>query len=188
VLERQLSQAWPDKVAFPGHFLAAALGIVPPVLTTITAYGVGLFIHVLAVVLAFGPTFGYGFFIGYADTKAPAAVPAVNRAVNLTNLYLVTPAMIVVLAAGFYLLAEGDISASESWVQVGFAAMVILFALVHGFFIPRTRKAIELSERDLAAGGELNDEYRRVSAQMARVGQLAGLIVAVAIFFMVVKP
>jgi hypothetical protein len=34
----------------------------------------------------------------------------------------------------------------------------------------------------------LSPEYRRISSQMARVGQLAGLIVAVAIFFMVVKP
>jgi uncharacterized membrane protein len=161
---------------------------VPPVLATVTAYNVGLFIHVLAVVLAFGPTFAYGFFIGFADTKAPLAVPAVHRAVNMTNRYLVTPAMIVVLAAGFYLLSKGDIGASESWVQVGFVAIVALFGLVHGFFIPRTKKAIELSERDLAAGGELSDEYRAVSAQMARIGQLTGLIIAVTIFFMVVKP
>jgi uncharacterized membrane protein len=158
------------------------------VLATVTGYNVGLFIHVLAVVLAFGPTFGYGFFIGFADTRAPAAVPAVNRAVNLCNFFLVTPAMIVLLAAGIYLLAKGDISASESWVTVGFVAIIVLFGVVHGFFVPRTRKAIELSERDLAAGGELSDDYRRVSAQMARVGQLAGLIVAATIFFMVVKP
>ena len=124
-----------------------------------------------------------------AETKAPNAVPAVLKAVNLTNRYLVTLAMVVVLAAGFYLLAEGDISASESWVQVGFVAIAILFGLVGGFFVPRTRKAIELAERDLTAGGgELSHEYRKVSAQMARVGQLAGLIVAVTIFFMVVKP
>jgi len=158
------------------------------VLATITAYNVGKFIHVLAVVLAFGPTFGCGFFIGLADTRAPAAVPAVNRAVRLTNLFLVTPAMIVVLAAGFYLLAEGDISMGESWVTVGLVTIIVLFGLVHGFFNPRTRRAIELAERDLAAGGELSPEYRRISSQMARVGQLAGLIVAVAIFFMVVKP
>jgi uncharacterized membrane protein len=158
------------------------------VLATITAYSVGLFIHVLAVVLAFGPTFGYGFFIGFADNRAPAAVPAVHRAVRMANLFLVTPAMIVVLAAGLYLVAKEDLSMSESWITVGFVAIIVLFGLVHGFFNPRTRKAIELSERDLTAGGELSDEYRRVSAQMAGVGQLAGLIVAVAIFFMVVKP
>ncbi len=64
----------------------------------------------------------------------------------------------------------------------------MLFGLVHAYFQPRTRKAIELSERDLAAGGELSAEYSALSAQMARVGQLAGLVVAVTIFFMVVKP
>ena len=157
-------------------------------LATVTAYSVGLFVHILAVVLAFGPTFGYGFFIGFADTRAPAAVPAVHRAVRMTNLYLVTPAMILVLAAGIYLMAKGNWDASQSWIAVGFAAIVVLFGLLHGFFMPRTRKAIELSERDLAAGGELGEEYTRVSAQMARVGQLTGLVVAVTIFFMVVKP
>jgi uncharacterized membrane protein len=161
--------------------------IVRPVLATVTAYGVGLFIHILAVVLAFGPTFGYGFFIGFADTRAPAAVPAVHRAVRMTNLFLVTPAMIVVLAAGIYLMVKQDWG-NQSWITVGFVAIILFFGLVHAFFQPRTRKAIELAERDLAAGGELSDEYRRVSAQMARVGQLAGLIVAVTIFFMVVKP
>ena len=158
------------------------------VLATVTAYAVGLFIHVLAVVLAFGPTFGYGFFIGFADARAPASVPAVHQAVRLTNLFLVTPAMIVVLAAGIYLMAKGDFDASQSWITVGFVAIIVLFALVHGFFNPWTRRAIELSERDLAAGGELSDDYRRVSAQIARVGQVAGLIVALSIFFMVVKP
>jgi uncharacterized membrane protein len=168
--------------------LSGALDILRHVLaTTITAYNVGLFIHVLAVVLAFGPTFGYGFFIGFADTRAPTAVPAVHRAVRLTNLLLVTPAMIVVLGAGIYLMVKGDWG-DQSWITVGFIAILALLGLVHAYFNPRTRKAIELSERDLAAGGELSDEYRRLSAQMARVGQLAGLIVAVTIFFMIVKP
>jgi uncharacterized membrane protein len=171
---RQIRQSW-------------LVGIVRPVLATVTAYSVGLFIHVLAVVLAFGPTFGYGFFIGFADTKAPAAVPAIHRAIRLVNLYLVTPAMIVVLAAGIYLMVKGDWG-NQSWITIGFIAIIVLFGLVHAYFNPRTRKAIELAERDLAAGGDLSAEYSAVSAQMARVGQLAGLIVVVTIFFMVVKP
>jgi Na+/proline symporter len=94
----------------------------------------------------------------------------------------------MILAAGIYLLAKGDISASESWVTVGFIAIIVLFGMVHGFFGPRYRRGIELAERDLAASGELSPEYRKVSAQMARGGQVAGLIVAIAVFFMVVKP
>lgn len=157
-------------------------------LATVAAYDVGLFVHILAVVLAFGPTFGYAFFMGFADSKAPASVPAVYRAAQLSDRYLVTPGMLVVLAAGIYLLAKGDISAGESWVGVGFVAIIALFAMAHGFFAPRYRRAIELAERDLAAGGELSAEYRAVSRQVARGGQIAGLIIAVTIFFMVVKP
>jgi hypothetical protein len=64
----------------------------------------------------------------------------------------------------------------------------VLFGLVHGYFIPRGRKAEELAERDLAGSGELSPEYQALSKQIAGVGQLTGLIVAVTIFFMVVKP
>lgn len=155
---------------------------------SITAYGVGLWLHVLAVVLAFGPTFGYAFFMGYADANAPGSVPVIYRAAQASDRYLITPAMIVLLVAGIYLLAKGDISTGESWVSVGIAAIIVLFGMVHGFFAPRYRRAIELSERDLAAGGELSDEYGAVSRQIARGGQLAGAIIAVTIFFMVVKP
>jgi uncharacterized membrane protein len=158
------------------------------VIASITAYGVGKWLHVLAVVLAFGPTFGYAFFMGYADANAPRAVPVMYRVAQMCDRYLVTPGMVVVLAAGIYLLAKGDISASESWVTVGFVAIIVLFGMVHGFFAPRYRRAIELSERDLTAGGELSAEYRNVSRQIARGGQLAGAIIAVTIFFMVVKP
>jgi len=167
---------------------AGALDMLAPVLAEITAYNVGKFIHVLTVVLAFGPTFGYGFFIGLADSTSPTSVPTVHRAVRMTNLFLVTPAMILLLAAGIYLMAEGDWDAGASWITVGFIAIIALLGLVHAYFNPRTSKAIALAERDLAAGGELSAEYQALSRQMARVGQLAGLIVAVAIFFMVVKP
>jgi uncharacterized membrane protein len=159
-----------------------------PVLADVTAYNLGLFVHVLAVVVGFGPTFAYGVFIGFAEARAPASAPAVLRAVNMTNRFLVTPAMILVLAAGIYLMAKGDYGAGESWISVGLVAIVLLFGLVHGFFLPQGRKAVEMGERDLAGDGELGANYRALSARIARVGQLAGLIVIVTIFFMVVKP
>jgi uncharacterized membrane protein len=158
------------------------------VLADVTGYNLGVFIHILAVVVGFGPTFAYGFFIAFAETRAPASTPAVLQAVNMTNRFLVTPAMIVLLAAGIYLMADNDIDASESWITVGFVAIILMFGLVHGFFLPQGRRALSLAERDLAAGSELSAEYRSVSSRIARVGQLAGLIVVVAIFFMVVKP
>jgi hypothetical protein len=60
--------------------------------------------------------------------------------------------------------------------------------MVHAFFGPRVRKAIDLAERDVADGGELGPEYRKLAKQLALGGQIAGLITALTIFFMVVKP
>ena len=157
------------------------------VLASVTDYSVGLFIHVLAVVLAFGPTFSYGIVFSLTQ-KYPRATPAFFEAIRKVDTYLVDPGMIVVLLAGIYLLAEGPWESSESWVTVGFVAIIALFGLQHGFFRPQGRKAQALAERDLEAGDTLSDEFMEVAKRLGMVGPIAGLIVVVTIFFMVAKP
>jgi len=156
-------------------------------LATITGYGVGLFIHVLAVVLAFGPTFGYALFFSVAP-QFPRATPALMAGVQKTDRYLVNPGMIVVLLAGIYLLVEGPWQESEGFITVGFVATLALLGLQHGFFRPQTAKAKELAERALRSGDDLSDEFMALSQRIGQVGTVAGLIVVLAIFFMVVKP
>jgi len=156
-------------------------------LATVTDYSVGLFLHILAVVLAFGPTFGYGIFFSVAP-QYPRATPAILSGIQRCDRYLVNPGMIVLLLAGIYLLAEGPWEASEAFVSVGFLAIVVLFGLQHAFFQPQTRKAKALAERDLEAGDTLSAEFEAVSQRLGQVGMLAGLIVVVTIFFMVAKP
>ena len=157
------------------------------VLANITDYGVGLFIHILAVVLAFGPTFSYGVIFSLTQ-KYPRSTPAFFEAIRKVDNYLVDPAMIVVLLAGIYLLAEGPWQSSEAWITVGFVAIIALFGLQHGFFRPQGRKAQALAERDLEAGDTLSDEFTAVARRLGTVGPVAGLIVVIAIFFMVTKP
>jgi uncharacterized membrane protein len=157
------------------------------VTATITGYSIGLFIHILAVVLAFGPTFGYGFIFSVAP-QHPRATPALMAGVQKIDRYLVNPGMVVILIAGIYLMSKGSWDASESFIAVGFVAILALFGLQHGFFQPQTRKARELAERDLESGDTLSDEFNAVSQRLGQVGGLAGLIVVVTIFFMVVKP
>jgi uncharacterized membrane protein len=157
-------------------------------LATITGYNVGLFLHVLAVVLAFGPTFGYGFFVAAAEANSPESVPTVLRGIQQVDRFLVQPGLVVVLLAGIYLLQKADISAGESWVSIGFVAIIALLGLSHGFFRPQTAKALELAERDLDSGETLSAEYSTISKRLENVGKLAGLIVAITIFFMTVKP
>jgi uncharacterized membrane protein len=157
-----------------------------PAMATITGYSIGLFIHILAVVLAFGPTFAYGIFFSVLP-KYPRATPALIEGIQKVDKYLVNTGSIVVLLAGMYLMAEGNWD-GESWITVGFIAIIALLGLQHAFFRPQTARAKELAERDLEAGDTLSEEFGEVSKRLATVGPIAGLIVVVTIFFMTVKP
>jgi len=150
-------------------------------------YKFALFLHILAVVLAFGPTFGYGFFFSVAP-QYPRATPAILAGIQKVDRYLVNPGMIVLLLAGIYLLADGPWEGSDAFISIGFLAIIVLFGLQHGFFGPKVREAKALAERDLQSGDTLSAEFEELSARIGKVGTLAGLIVVVTIFFMAYKP
>jgi len=157
------------------------------VLANVTGYSVGLFIHILAVVLAFGPTFAYGLIFSVMP-KYPRATPAFFDAIRKVDTYLVNPGMIVVLLAGIYVMSKGNWDGGEAFIVVGFLAILVLFGLQHAFFRPQGRKAQELAERDLKQGDSFSEEFEEISRRLSMVGPLAGLIVVVTIFFMTVKP
>jgi len=159
----------------------------PLMLATITGYSVGLFLHTLAVVLAFGPTFGYALFFSVAP-QFPRATPALLAGVQKTDRYLVNPGMIVLLLAGLYLLSDGPWEMSDTFISVGFLTILALFGLQHGFFGPKVREAKAIAERDFESGDSLSDEFMALSQRIGQVGTLAGVIVVIAIFFMTVKP
>lgn len=150
-------------------------------------YKFALFLHILAVVLAFGPTFGYGFFFSVAP-QHPRATPAILAGIQKVDRYLVNPGMIVLLLAGIYVFADGPWEGSDVFISVGFLAIVVLFGLQHGFFQPKVREAKALAERDLQSGDALSAEFEELGARIGKVGTLAGLIVVVTIFFMAYKP
>jgi hypothetical protein len=159
-----------------------------------SAYEFALFLHVTAVVLAFGPTFGYAFFQALTERHYPRGVPTMWRAIDATGKYLVTPAGTVALLAGLYLVIDGDSpwEFSDPFVGFGIVAILILLGLGGAFFAPQGRKAEELAERDIQAAGAgdvtFSDEYWAISKRVAQVGTLAGILIVVTIFFMTVKP
>jgi Predicted integral membrane protein (DUF2269) len=157
------------------------------VLANVTGYSVGLFIHILAVVLAFGPTFAYGLIFSVMP-RYPRSAPAFFEAIRKVDTYLVNPGILVVLLAGIYVMSEGNWDGGEAFITVGFLAILILLGLQHAFFRPQGRKAQELAERDLKNGDTFSVEFEEVTRRLSTVGPIAGLIVVVTIFFMTVKP
>lgn len=157
------------------------------VLADITGYSVGLFVHVLAVVVTFGPTFAYGIIFSTLS-RHPRSAPALFEAVRKVDDYLVNPGTLVVLLAGIYLMADGHWGGGEAFIVVGFVAIVVLMGLQHAFFRPQGVRARELAERDLEVGDGFSEEFEALTRRLGTVGMSAGLIVVVTIFFMSVKP
>jgi len=152
-------------------------------------YKIALFIHVLAVVLAFGPTFGYGIVFGVIP-QYPRAAPAVLTGIQRVDRILVNPGAVIVLLAGIFLMATSSSvwDGSDAFIIVGFIAIIALLGLQHAYFQPQVRKLKELAERDLEGGESLSPEFEALGKQVGNVGMLAGLIVVVTIFFMTYKP
>ncbi len=157
----------------------------------VSFYDVVVWLHISAVVIAFGPTFAFGIYLALTGKKHPRSIPAVIEAQNVVNLGNVTIGSIVVLLSGLYLAADGDWF-EEVFVGVGIVASIVLLGLVHGFFLPHDRRALAAAKRDIDAAGdgevEFSEEFNRATAASARVGPIAGLIVILTVYFMTAKP
>lgn len=159
----------------------------------ITFYDVVLSIHIIAVVVGLGATYAYPIFGAVIGRAEPRAIPAYARAIQVSDRFLVTPAMIVILAAGIYLVSDSPIyEFSQFWVSATFAILIVIFAMAGLLFTPRNNRLLELAERDIAAAGDgpvtMSPEFVTVQKQIALAGQIAGLLVLVAIFLMSAKP
>jgi len=131
--------------------------------------------------------FAYPLIGAVAERLDPRAMPWWHQVRSLVGQRLITPSMVVVLAAGIYLAAKDD-AFSKFYVGWGFVAIVVLGGLGGMFFTPKEKKLEELARRDVAAAGHgevtWSAEYTALQKQVARVGGACALLVAVTIIFM----
>jgi uncharacterized membrane protein len=153
----------------------------------IALYDVVLFVHILAVVVAFGVVFAYPVIDGYFRRASPRELPALHHLHVLLARRVVTPAMTVVLLAGLY-LALDRWSLGDPWISATFAILFVLFGLMGGVLTPADRRLVQLAERDAGAGGAPSADYERERRKADLFGSLALALVVVAIFLMVAKP
>jgi uncharacterized membrane protein len=160
----------------------------------VTFFEIVKFLHVAAVVTAWGVTFAYPVLQRAAERQHPSAVPYFWRSVNRVGMVIIGPGAFLILATGIVLVVDSPaFGFGDLFVTVGMIAIIVLIAFGPLFFTPAERKLAAAAERDIAASGaagevRLGEEYQAASRRYALVGNLNGLIVLVAIFFMVVKP
>jgi hypothetical protein len=154
-------------------------------------YDVIVWLHVSAVVIAFGPTFAFGIYQAMTATNHPRSLPAVIEAQNVVTRTMVTGGGVLVLLTGIYLTADRW-DFGYFFITWGLIAIIVLLGLAHGFFLPHDRRALAAAKRDIEAAGsgevEFGEEFNRESGASARMGPIAGLIVILTIYVMAAKP
>ena len=158
-------------------------------IAAITFYSVVLFVHIAAVVIAFGVTFTYPLIVPLTRRTSPGSLAHLHALQRAIGQRIISPLAIIVLLAGVYLALKGPYDFGDWWVGLGLASIVVLIGMGHAFFSPREGRLAELAERDLAASADgepaLTPEYDAAAKQVAIGGALSSLLVLGTIFVMV---
>jgi hypothetical protein len=158
----------------------------------VTSYEFSLFLHITAVMVGFGATFAESVMFPVAMKLSPRHLPYVHRLQLTLNQFFAVPALVVVLATGFYQVSEGNWEFGDLWLSATFAIVLVIAVLNIAYFIPADRRLAPMVERELAdAGGgevELSEAYRRSAAREGVAGTITGILLIAAVFLMVDKP
>jgi uncharacterized membrane protein len=161
-------------------------------LTAVSGYELSLFVHITAAVVGFGATFAEAIMFPVAMKMDKRHLPYVHRLQLAINQYFATPALVVILATGFYQVADGNWSLGDFWLSATITIVVVIGGLIGAYFIPADRRLGPMVEHEIAAAGEgevvLSEEYQRGARIEGNVGALTGVLLVVAIFLMVDKP
>jgi uncharacterized membrane protein len=157
-------------------------------LASITAYSVSIFIHVSAVIVGFGATFAEAVTFPVAMKLDKRHLPYVHKLQLFINQRLATPALVVILLTGLYQVSKGDWKFGDVWISLSMLIVIVLGGLLGGYFIPTDRKLGAQVEKELAAGGELSDDYLAQVRREGVFGTITGVLILLAVFLMVTKP
>jgi uncharacterized membrane protein len=163
------------------------------VLASISFYSVVLFIHIAAVVLAFGVTFSYLIVMAAASSRYERHMGFLFRMQSIIGSRLIGPLGVVVLLAGLYLAIEGPYELGDPWIGGTLLILIVVLGVGGGYLGPREERLAEMAERDVAASPadgavRFGQDYQRLFGTL-RAGILAiNVLVLIALFLMVTKP
>jgi uncharacterized membrane protein len=157
-------------------------------LASITALSISVWIHVTAALVGFGSTFAEAVTFQVAMKLDKRHLPYVHKLQLFINQRLATPALVVILVTGFYQVSEGNWSMGDAWISLTLLIVIVLGGLLGGYFIPTDRKLYDQVSKELAAGGELSQDYLAAVRREGVFGAITGVLIVIALFLMITKP
>jgi len=155
-------------------------------------YDFALWIHVAAVVIAFGAPFIYPIILARVTNANPEALPGLYNAMIHAGRTLITGAYVVLFLAGAYLATDGDLW-SASWVSSSLLILILLIGLSHGLAMPTEKKLSAIATSELvthssAAPMTFSADYEKAYRKLNLVGVISNVLVLIALFLMIVQP
>jgi Sec-independent protein secretion pathway component TatC len=140
-----------------------------------------LWVHITAVVAAFGTLFAYPVFLSVNARAAIGERATLHRLQIAFSKRVTGPVIGVVLLAGIYLATDAD-AWSEGWVIVPFVLLLVIAGL--------GSTVLRRGEERLLAAAEAGDErgYATALPRLRRWTYVELVLVVVAIFIMAAKP
>ena len=162
-------------------------------LAEITFYNLVLFVHIAAVVLAFGVTFSFPIVMSVARKGQERHMGFFHRMQAMTGSRLIGPLGGVVFLAGLYLAIKGPYDFGDPWIGITLVLLVIILGVGGGYIGVREERLADMAERDIAASPaegrvSFGRDYERLFAQVRGATLAMNALILIAIFLMVTKP
>lgn len=139
-------------------------------------YKLMLFLHILAVIVAFAPAFVWPFASAKLKKEGKPVGPAIGALAAGNTAKIHGPALVLVGIFGFGLvgMSEKVFTFSQSWVMAAGTLWFIMLGVVFGLMLPAEKKS--------AAGDESADKI------VSMAGGILHLLLFVMLFLMIWKP
>ena len=147
-----------------------------------TGYKLMLFIHILAVIVAFAPAFVWPFVSVKLKKQGKPVGPAIGELAAGNTVKVHGPALVVAGIFGFGLVgmskpegaSEAIFSFGDAWISAAMLVWFLMLGIIFGLMLPAEKKA--------AAGDEGADKI------ISMAGGIMHLLLAVMLFLMIFKP
>ena len=121
-------------------------------------YNFALFLHILAVLVAFAPAFVHPLLASQVSSAGGPAERTVLRFLHGNGRRIYAPALILAGLLGFALqgLSDGEWRMSQTWIWLSVVLWIVLNGVLHTVLLPGEKKVADgdLSARNrVAAGG-----------------------------------
>ena len=162
-------------------------------LAEITFYNLVLFVHIAAVVLAFGVTFSFPIVMSVARKGYERHMGFFHRMQAVIGSRLIGPLGGLVLLAGLYLAIKGPYDFGDPWIGITLVLLIIILGVGGGYIGVREERLADMADRDIAASTAegrvaFGRDYERLFAQVRGANLAMNALILIAIFLMVTKP